>query len=141
MLKDANLGIKKVNIKHVALLVAIIASSLFIHLLIPAGITPAQEQHYGLWSLLPAGLTLLVCFVSRNVFLAMFLGVLSGSLVSGQLNIFKIFLMPSIAEGVSELQTLAQVSKIICMVNGRTISSRRHNQHCNRRKHCTTNLR
>ena len=118
MLKDANLGIKKVNIKHVALLVAIIASSLFIHLLIPAGITPAQEQHYGLWSLLPAGLTLLVCFVSRNVFLAMFLGVLSGSLVSGQLNIFKIFLMPSIAEGVSELQTLALYLLLLALLLG-----------------------
>ncbi|MFP6814729.1 MAG: hypothetical protein VB949_03560, partial [Pseudomonadales bacterium] len=51
---------------------------------------------YGAWSLLPAGLTLLVCFITRNVILALFVGVFSGGLVSGQLNIVQAYLIPSL---------------------------------------------
>jgi Na+/H+ antiporter NhaC len=51
---------------------------------------------YGAWSLLPAGLTLLVCFVTRNVILALFVGVFAGGLVSGQLNIVQAYLIPSL---------------------------------------------
>ena len=51
---------------------------------------------YGGWSLLPPGLTLLVCFLTRNVILALFIGVFSGGLVTGQLNIVQAYLIPSL---------------------------------------------
>ena len=56
----------------------------------------AEAADYGGWSLLPAGLTLLVCFITRNVILALFVGVLAGGLVSGQLNIVQAYLIPSL---------------------------------------------
>ena len=55
-----------------------------------------DAMDYGAWSLLPAGLTLLVCFVTRNVILALFVGVFAGGLVSGQLNIVRAYLIPSL---------------------------------------------
>ncbi len=55
-----------------------------------------DADSYGAWSLLPAGLTLLVCFMTRNVILALFVGVLSGGLISGQLNIVQAYLIPSL---------------------------------------------
>ncbi len=54
------------------------------------------EAHFGLWSLLPATLTIITCFLTRNVLLALFIGVITGGLVSGQLNIIKAFLIPSL---------------------------------------------
>jgi len=54
------------------------------------------QDHYGLWSLLPATLTIITCFITRNVLLALLFGVFTGGLVSGQLNIIKAFLIPSL---------------------------------------------
>jgi Na+/H+ antiporter NhaC len=54
------------------------------------------QNHYGLWSLLPAVLTIITCFITRNVILALLFGVFAGGLVSGQLNIIKAFLIPSL---------------------------------------------
>jgi Na+/H+ antiporter NhaC len=53
-------------------------------------------QHYGLWSLLPATVTILICFLTRNVLLALILGIFTGGLVIGQLNIITEFLVPSL---------------------------------------------
>ena len=54
------------------------------------------QDHYGLWSLFPAALTIVTCFLTRNVLLALLFGVFAGGLVSGQLNIIKAFLVPSL---------------------------------------------
>jgi len=54
------------------------------------------EQNYGLWSLLPAAVTITICFVSRNVLLALLLGIFAGGLVIGKLNIINAFLVPSL---------------------------------------------
>jgi len=54
------------------------------------------EQHYGLWSLLPAAVTITICFVSRNVLLALLLGIFAGGLVIGKPNIINTFLVPSL---------------------------------------------
>ena len=35
-------------------------------------------EHYGLWSLLPATITIVACFITRNVLLALILGIFSG---------------------------------------------------------------
>ena len=52
--------------------------------------------HYGLWSLLPSVVTIGICFVTRNVLLALLLGVVTGGLVTGQINIIKAYLVPSL---------------------------------------------
>ena len=54
------------------------------------------ELHYGLWSLLPAGATIAICFITRNVLLALIVGIFCGGLVIGRLNIIDAFLIPSL---------------------------------------------
>lgn len=54
------------------------------------------EGHYGVWSLLPAAMTIAICFVTRHVILALFVGVLVGGLVTGQINIIAAFLVPAL---------------------------------------------
>jgi len=54
------------------------------------------EQHYGVLSLVPALATLIICFATRNVIFALFMGVVLGGLVTSQHNIVQHFLIPSI---------------------------------------------
>lgn len=54
------------------------------------------QGHYGLWSLLPAAVTITICFVTRNVLLALLLGIFTGGLLIGRLNIIDAFLVPSL---------------------------------------------
>ena len=54
------------------------------------------QGHYGLWSLLPAAMTIIICFVTRNVLLALLLGIFTGGLIIGRLNIIDAFLIPSL---------------------------------------------
>jgi len=58
--------------------------------------TPVND-HFGAWSLLPAAITIAVCFITRNVLLALLLGIFSGGLIIGRLNIIDAFLIPSLA--------------------------------------------
>ncbi|MEM7017021.1 MAG: Na+/H+ antiporter NhaC family protein [Pseudomonadota bacterium] len=53
-------------------------------------------DHYGLWSLLPAAATIAICFLTRNVLLALLLGIFAGGLLVGNLNIIDQFLVPSL---------------------------------------------
>ena len=53
-------------------------------------------EHFGIWSLLPALVTICTCFITRNVVFALLLGVFMGGLVSGQLNLVDAFLVPSL---------------------------------------------
>ncbi len=52
--------------------------------------------HYGIYSLLPAAVTLLLCFVTKNVILALFTGVVTGGIITGEYNILNAFLFPSL---------------------------------------------
>ena len=56
----------------------------------------ASQAHFGFLSLLPALTTLVICFVTRNVILALFMGVVMGGLVSTNYNIVREFLIPSL---------------------------------------------
>ncbi len=67
--------------------------------LIARGLDPAAVEargHYGLLSLLPALATLLLCFATRNVILALFVGVVCGGAITGGYNIIESFLIPSL---------------------------------------------
>ena len=55
-----------------------------------------QQAHYGFLALVPALATLAICFATRNVIFALFMGVVLGGLVTGQYNIVKDFLIPSL---------------------------------------------
>jgi Na+/H+ antiporter NhaC len=76
--------------------VIVLAIGLLISVLVWQFRPQLVESHYGWWSLLPALVTLTICFATRNVLLALLLGVFSGGLVIGQLNIIEIFLVPSL---------------------------------------------
>ena len=55
-----------------------------------------QDGSYGAWSLLPALATIVMCFATHNVLMALFCGILVGGLVSGQYNLVDSFLVPSL---------------------------------------------
>lgn len=59
--------------------------------------TGAEAQgHYNFMSLVPALATLAICFITRNVILALFMGIVLGGLVTTEYNIIQSFLIPSI---------------------------------------------
>jgi len=51
---------------------------------------------FGLWSLVPPLLTISLCFLTREVILSLFFGILAGGLISGKINVVQEFLIPSI---------------------------------------------
>jgi Na+/H+ antiporter NhaC len=51
---------------------------------------------FGLWSILPALVTLFLCFATREVIPSLFAGILLGGFISGKYNIVQEFLIPSI---------------------------------------------
>lgn len=60
------------------------------------GVVPAEGEHIGIFSLLPALFTLLLVFITRDVITSLFLGVLTGGVVSGAFNIIDRFFLPAI---------------------------------------------
>ena len=54
------------------------------------------QAHFGIYSLIPAIVTLALCFYTRNVILALFVGVLLGGLISANYNILNAYLIPSL---------------------------------------------
>ena len=57
---------------------------------------PAEGGHIGFFSLLPALFTLLLVFITRDVITSLFLGVVTGGVVSGGFNIIERFFLPAI---------------------------------------------
>jgi len=56
----------------------------------------AEQGHYGFLSIMPAVAALTICFLTRNVILALFMGVVLGGLVSIDYNIIQAYLIPAI---------------------------------------------
>ncbi len=61
-----------------------------------AGEPPEEGAHLGFRSVLPALVTLLLVFLTREVVSSLFVGIAVGGIVSGQLNIIQSFLIPAI---------------------------------------------
>ncbi len=55
-----------------------------------------NQGHYGFLALVPALATLAICFATRNVIFALFMGVVLGGLVTGKFNVVQEFLIPSL---------------------------------------------
>lgn len=60
-----------------------------------AGTAPAEGEHLGMWSLLPALITLILVFVTREVVSSLFAGIVVAGIVSGQPNVVTDFLIPA----------------------------------------------
>ena len=54
------------------------------------------EKNYGFWSIVPAVLTLIFCFATKEVIPSLFLGVLAGGIISQKYNIVQHYLIPAI---------------------------------------------
>lgn len=75
--------------------VTLVALGLLLWTLAP-GEPPSEGAHLGWWSLLPALVTLLVVFLTREVIVSLVVGILVGGLVSGQPNILGAFVLPAV---------------------------------------------
>lgn len=56
----------------------------------------SASAHYGVLSIMPAVGALAICFITRNVILALFMGVVLGGLVSTDYNIIQAYLIPAL---------------------------------------------
>lgn len=64
---------------------------------LPVTNTPSSEaQHVGFYSVLPALVTLVLVFLTREVISSLFIGIVVGGIVSGSYNILSAFILPSI---------------------------------------------
>ncbi|MCK4349368.1 MAG: sodium:proton antiporter, partial [Candidatus Krumholzibacteria bacterium] len=54
------------------------------------------EDDFGFWSIVPAALTLILCFWTKEVVSALFLGIAAGGIVSGKFNIINEYLLPAV---------------------------------------------
>jgi Na+/H+ antiporter NhaC len=51
---------------------------------------------FGLWSIVPAALTLALCFWTKEVISALFIGIAVGGVVSGNFNVISAYLLPAV---------------------------------------------
>ncbi len=56
----------------------------------------SQGDHYGIWSIVPPVVALVLAFALREVIAALFVGIVLGGVISGKPNIVQEFLIPSI---------------------------------------------
>ena len=61
-----------------------------------AGNFPEQGDHYGVWSIMPPLVAIVLAFWTREVVSALFIGICLGGVIAGNLNIVEGFLIPSI---------------------------------------------
>ncbi|MFN2373283.1 MAG: Na+/H+ antiporter NhaC family protein [Cyclonatronaceae bacterium] len=57
---------------------------------------PEYDGHFGLWSIAPPMVTIVLAFWTREVISALFIGIALGGVIAGELNIVQGFLIPSI---------------------------------------------
>jgi Na+/H+ antiporter NhaC len=56
---------------------------------------PGHED-FGFWSIVPAALTLVLCFYTKEVISALFIGIAVGGVVSGNFNVIGAYLLPAV---------------------------------------------
>ena len=54
------------------------------------------DFHYGLWSLLPAFIAILLCLITKEPFVALLSGIVVGAIIMGQFDIFNQVLIPAV---------------------------------------------
>ncbi len=61
-----------------------------------AGDIPEQDNHFGWWSVMPPLVAIGLAFWTREVISSLFVGIVLGGVISGNLNVVQEFLIPSI---------------------------------------------
>lgn len=61
-----------------------------------SGMFPEQDGHFGIWSIMPPLVAIVLAFWTREVVSALFIGICLGGVIAGDLNIVETFLIPSI---------------------------------------------
>lgn len=61
-----------------------------------AGGFPVDGDHYGIWSIMPPLVAIVLAFYTREVVSSLFIGICLGGIISGEVNIVQEFLIPSI---------------------------------------------
>jgi len=61
-----------------------------------SGNFPEQDGHYGIWSIMPPLVAIVLAFWTREVVSALFIGICLGGVIAGNVNIVESFLIPSI---------------------------------------------
>lgn len=61
-----------------------------------SGKFPEQDGHFGIWSIMPPLVAIVLAFWTREVVSALFIGICLGGVIAGDLNIVEGFLIPSI---------------------------------------------
>ena len=61
-----------------------------------AGNFPEQDGHFGIWSIMPPLVAIVLAFWTREVVSALFIGICLGGVIAGNVNIVESFLIPSI---------------------------------------------
>jgi len=82
-----------------AVLAVVIALRLGTNVISLQGYTTAAGEEafsFGFWSLVPPLLAIVLAFTTRQVILALFLGIVAGGIVSGQFNIITAYLLPAV---------------------------------------------
>ncbi|MPZ17307.1 MAG: sodium:proton antiporter [Luteitalea sp.] len=97
---------KKATRSGLAGVAALAAAFILLALIAPRSV-PEEGEHTGFFSVLPALLTLVLVFITRNVVTSLFLGVVTGGVVSGQFNVVDSFMIPAI--GSSSFATILLV--------------------------------
>ena len=74
----------------------VIAAILIAAALWATGRFPYNGNNYGVWSVLPPLVAIVLAFALREVISALFIGIVLGGVISGKLNIVEEFLIPSV---------------------------------------------
>ncbi len=74
----------------------VIAACLIAAAIWAAGRFPYNGENYGVWSILPPLIAIVIAFALREVISALFIGIVIGGVISGKLNIVQEFLIPSV---------------------------------------------
>lgn len=78
------------RINIIIAIVAIILGVIF------AGDLPKYDDHYGIWSVLPPLIAIVLAFWTQEVVSSLFVGIVLGGFISGNINIVDAYLIPSI---------------------------------------------
>jgi hypothetical protein len=84
--------------RYIKWLLILIEILIILYLRVTTDIIKSDEtvNDFGFWSILPALVTLILCFSIREVIPSLFAGILLGGFISGKYNIVQEFLIPSI---------------------------------------------
>lgn len=94
---SANFSFSNRNFIALLLLILGIFSALYVNYYVEAT-TVGTAYHYGLWSLLPAFITILLSWLTREPLTALFSGIVIGAFMMGQYDLTDQILIPSLAQ-------------------------------------------